>query len=192
MARLVLNLDSKAALQESVAGGKGASLAWMRRNGFRVPDAFVVTAPAFTDLLDKLRLTELAEGRDWKGEELTRARERIAEALVPPAVANRIVRAFGRLGGPVAVRSSMIGEDSEATSFAGQLDTVLNVTEEDELLAAVRRCWASPFNWRVHAYRRERGASSAQAAHDRVSTAVVVQRMVDALAAGVAFSADPI
>ena len=99
MARLVLNLDSKAALQESVAGGKGASLAWMRRNGFRVPDAFVVTAPAFTDLLDKLRLTELAEGRDWKGEELTRARERIAEALVPPAVATALCEHSGGSAG---------------------------------------------------------------------------------------------
>ncbi len=73
------------------------------------------------------------------------------------------------------------------TSFAGQHDSYLNVSGGDAVLAAIRRCWASLFTERAVEYRRRHGID-----HRAVEMAVVVQQMVDAEAAGVMFTADPV
>lgn len=85
-----------------------------------------------------------------------------------------------------AVRSSALDEDGSEHSFAGQLDSFLFVPPERilEKIEAVRR---SGFSERILAYRRERGLAG-----DPRPPAVLVQRMIDAEAAGVAFSADPV
>ena len=57
----------------------------------------------------------------------------------------------------------------------------------DEVLAAVRGCWASLHTERAVAYRRRHGSP-----RTRLALAVVVQRLVDADAAGVLFTADPV
>jgi len=86
---------------------------------------------------------------------------------------------------PVAVRSSASGEDGADDSFAGQYDTVLNVAGYDALLAAIDQCVSSLDNERAREY-SGRGEDGSAAMH------VVVQRMVDARAAGVVFTADPV
>ncbi|MBK8407574.1 MAG: PEP/pyruvate-binding domain-containing protein [Sandaracinaceae bacterium] len=89
-------------------------------------------------------------------------------------------------GGAVAVRSSALGEDSEDASFAGQYETILNVVGADALRAAIAECLASASNTRSAAYRE------ARADNTDVTMTVVVQRMVDAFAAGVLFTVDPV
>ena len=91
-----------------------------------------------------------------------------------------------RLEGPVAVRSSALGEDSSEASFAGQFETVLGVQGVAAIRDAVERCLVSAAGARAEAYRSEMHAN------DDVRMAVVVQRMVDATAAGVIFTADPV
>jgi pyruvate,water dikinase len=86
----------------------------------------------------------------------------------------------------------MIGEDAVDRSFAGQLDTILNVEGAEALVEAVRSCWASLFNWHLLNYLLQHDSQAGLAADQPLSMAVVVQRMVDARAAGVAFSANPI
>ncbi len=86
---------------------------------------------------------------------------------------------------PVAVRSSARGEDGAEDSFAGQYDTVLNVEGFDALLTAVNQCVSSLDNERALEYRgRDKDADA--------TMNVVVQRMVNARAAGVVFTADPV
>jgi pyruvate,water dikinase len=87
---------------------------------------------------------------------------------------------------PVAVRSSASDEDGEQQSFAGQLDSFLFVPHDrvPQRVADVRRSGDSE---RVRAYRREQGLPEAPR-----PPAVLVQRMIDADASGVAFSADPV
>lgn len=98
-----------------------------------------------------------------------------------------VLAAYERLGsGPVAVRSSATAEDLPDASFAGQQDTFLAVEGADELLTAIRACWASLHTERASAYREAAGV-----AHDTVRMAVVIQRMVDAEVAGVLFTANP-
>jgi pyruvate,water dikinase len=116
---------------------------------------------------------------------------------VPPAVVilhareDDIPRDLGRhyeaIGaGLVAVRSSAIGEDGTDASFAGQYETILNVEGIEHLQSAIKQCVASLESAHAQAYR------AAQADLGSVEMCVVVQKMVDARAAGVLFTADPV
>jgi phosphohistidine swiveling domain-containing protein len=89
-------------------------------------------------------------------------------------------------GGKVAVRSSAIGEDSAEASFAGQYETVLNVDGLDALRSAIEDCLRSLETKRANAYRDE------QLGQSDVEMNIVVQQMVDARAAGVLFTANPV
>jgi rifampicin phosphotransferase len=98
------------------------------------------------------------------------------------------VAAYTRLGRPaVAVRSSATAEDLPDLSFAGQQDTYLNITSEDDLHKAIVACWSSLWTGRAIAYRTRNGVS-----HDKLSLAVVVQRMVESQVSGVMFTANPL
>ena len=90
--------------------------------------------------------------------------------------------ALARLGGPVAVRSSSTAEDLAGASFAGQYLTVLGVSGTEEVAQAVQACRASAST--ALAYARTLGASSGR-------MAVLVQRMIEPLVAGVAFGRNP-
>ena len=95
---------------------------------------------------------------------------------------------LSRLGSPpVAVRSSATAEDLADASFAGQQDSFLNIPGDEQVLDAVRRCWASLWNERAMVYRARKRIDPAD-----VAMAVVVQELVDAEASGVMFTADPI
>ncbi|BCJ77152.1 hypothetical protein CS0771_66960 [Catellatospora sp. IY07-71] len=104
----------------------------------------------------------------------------------PSADEAAVTAALARLGpGPYAVRSSGLGEDGAAASFAGQLETVLGVRGSDEVLAAIRRCAASGDAPRARAYRARLGLG------DRMTVPVLVQELVAADRAGVLFTRDP-
>ena len=179
MPRLIEDLSSKRALDPAIAGGKGASLAWLRRQGFQTPVGFVVTTAAFPVAMTGVGV----QGSDSLD-------ERSPSQVMSKPTEAAIRRAYQRLGGSVAVRSSMVGEDGTLTSYAGQLDTVLNVQGEEAVLRAILQCWGSVFGRRATRYAAERdGGGAGQRIEPTV--AVIVQRMVAAVSAGVAFSADP-
>src|SRR5207244_1861950 len=116
------------------------------------------------------------------------AAERLRAEPMPDVIPNAARKAYSALDAErVAVRSSATAEDRPGASFAGQQDSYLDVSGEESLLDAIRRCWASLWNERAVAYRRSNGVDDTS-----VSLAVVVQEMVDASAAGVLFTADPV
>ena len=163
----------------ALAGGKGANLGDLVQAGFPVPDGFVLTTRAYG-------LAAEAAGVD--AARPAEAGERLRTSPVPDVIANAARKAYDALGsGRVAVRSSATAEDLPGASFAGQQDTFLDVSGEEGLLDAIRRCWASLWNERAVAYRHANGVDDT-----KVSLAVVVQEMVDASAAGVLFTADPL
>lgn len=154
-------------------GTKAAHLGELCAAGCDVPPGFALTSDAFDCFLAENRLEDPTE------ETVTRAR-------IPDAVAAAILDAVAALGDvALAVRSSALAEDLAGASFAGQYETILDVRGPDAALDAVRRCWASACNARVAAYRASRAAHGA-------GMAVVIQQLVPAEAAGVAFTADPI
>jgi pyruvate,water dikinase len=188
-------------------GGKNASLGELIRDltplGVRVPGGFAVTAAAF-----RLHLAQHHIDR-WVYEQLAQLdvrdvarlaevgktiRERICSVPLPQSVVAPIREAYRALskehGTPdtdVAVRSSATAEDLPNASFAGQQETYLNVSGEQALLDAVRKCMASLFTDRAIVYRTERGF-----AHHDVALSVGVQKMVrsDLAGAGVIFTLD--
>ena len=179
MDALVRRLADLSAAQIDLVGGKAANLGELVRADFPVPDGFVLTTEAYA-------LAARAAGVDPNDPQAAAAQLRTSP--VPEAVAAAAREAYAALGrGSVAVRSSATAEDLPGASFAGQQDTFLNVEGDDALLLAIARCWASLWNERAVAYRR------ANTIDDRgVQLAVVIQRMVDAAAAGVLFTADPL
>ncbi|MDO8883083.1 PEP/pyruvate-binding domain-containing protein, partial [Pseudotabrizicola sp.] len=109
-----------------------------------------------------------------------------AEAFETTGPVIGLKEATNALGaGPFAVRSSARQEDGADHSHAGQFDTFLNVPA-DGVEAAARKVWQSGFSETVATYRALKSKGKAE------GPAVVVQRMVDARVAGVAFSADPV
>ncbi len=114
---------------------------------------------------------------------------------VPPTKSWQVhlIQAYERLGErcgqqqpSVAVRSSAVGEDGQATSFAGQHETFLNISSPQPVIEAVQRCIASVDNKRSRAYRRFKGL-----AEQDVRIAVLVQQFIQADASAIVFSADP-
>ena len=200
--RMVLSLSDVGRGDTAKVGGKNASLGEMighlQATGVGVPDGFATTAAAYqaylvanglrqpmTIALDRLApdLSNLAE----VGEQV---RGMILQADIPEVLSDAIREAYGALGGDataVAVRSSATAEDLPEASFAGQLESYLNVRGAEHLLVSVKRCFASLFTDRAISYRINHGF-----AHMAVSLSVGVQRMVrsDLAGAGVMFSID--
>ncbi|GGP66399.1 PEP/pyruvate-binding domain-containing protein [Saccharothrix coeruleofusca] len=151
-------------------GHKSAVLGELSAAGLPVPPGWVLTA----DALDRALAAGPVDRRD--GPEL------------PDDVACALAAIAEELGErPVAVRSSATDEDLVGTSYAGQYESVLGVRGPTALGAAVRACWASAFTDRVAVYEGARGDGAG-----RRRMGVLIQRMLRAEAAGVAFSADPV
>jgi pyruvate,water dikinase len=111
----------------------------------------------------------------------------LVEAVAQDDDARRAVCAAAeRVGPPWAVRSSAVGEDGAAASFAGQHLTVLNLRTAEETVDAVARVAASARAPSAMAYRRLRGAEQ------EPCCGVVLQRLVPASVAGVLFSRNPV
>ncbi len=192
---LVLPLDAAGTLADS--GGKGANLARLARAGFAVPPGFVLTTTAYTDVTDRNDLAHVIAGAtdgvaaddlEALAEASATIRRRFGACAMPEATVTSLDAAYARLGTPpVAVRSSATAEDLPGMSFAGQQESYLNVVGTDALHEAVVNCWSSLWTARAISYRARHGIAS-----DAVSIAVVVQRMVDAEAAGVLFTANPL
>ena len=158
-------------------GGKAGPLATLLAAGLPVPPGFVVTPRAFRQ--------PPPEG--------DRA---AADPLHPEAAAEirracrELARRLGTTDPPLAVRSSGLAEDLPGASFAGQYETCLHVRGEEAVLAAVARCWASLSSAHALAYRRHQ-EQRAGTALPPPAMAVLVQALVAAEAAGVAFTAHP-
>jgi rifampicin phosphotransferase len=193
---LVAPLDSFGRDDIATAGGKGANLGELVRAGFQVPPGFVITTRAY-DLVVTLpafaeRVAALATVNPADATALAEAAGALHAAFeaatIPAGLASEIAEALHHLGpDPVAVRSSATAEDLPGATFAGQQETFLNVIGDEAVLDAVRRCWASLWSERAVAYRQRQDVD-----HGAVKLAVVVQRLIPADVAGVAFTANPL
>ncbi len=208
MTDFVVPLDTFGKDDVDIVGGKNASLGEMLRAlksaGVRVPDGVAVTVNgyrAFIEYNDLDRLiAETVEGLDETDDRaLARAGETIRRAMgrgeFPPDLATQIRRGyedlsrqFGMDEADVAVRSSATAEDLPDASFAGQQETMLNVSGADDVLDAVRFCYTSLFTDRAIAYRARHGFD-----HRQVGLSVGIQKMVRSgkAASGVLFTLDP-
>jgi len=101
---------------------------------------------------------------------------------------NSLEFSIAAIGGyPVAVRSSGVLEDLEGASFAGQYTTILEVESLEDLLIAIRKCRDAASQENVIAYARARGIRGPIPA-----PSLLIQKMVNADRAGVAFAIHPV
>ncbi len=186
-------------------GGKNANLGEMINAGIPIPPGFAVTAYSYKKFIEETALSGKIYGviketvtdlNDPKQHEAAskKIRELIESTPMPKDVEDAIRSAYRELCGRlnrnavfVAVRSSATAEDLPDASFAGQQETYLNVKGEDELLEKTVKCWSSLFTPRAIFYRNQKGF-----AHEKVFISVGVQKMVNAKAAGVAFTINPV
>jgi pyruvate,water dikinase len=194
----VLPLNDPSATLETT-GGKGASLARLLRLGLPVPGGFHITTVAYRQFVAENNLQArllgiVNETNPAQPSTLESASQRIHDLFVtspiPAEVAEAIRAAYVALPGTqpaVAVRSSATAEDLPDLSFAGQQETFLNISGDQAVLDAVRRCWASLWTARAIAYRLQHNVDQ-----NAVALAVVVQLLIDAEAAGILFTANPL
>ncbi|MEM5872809.1 MAG: PEP/pyruvate-binding domain-containing protein, partial [Candidatus Aenigmatarchaeota archaeon] len=196
----------------NIAGGKGANLGELINSGIPVPNGFVVLGNAYREHIvrngiDK-KIKEILDQTDVDNTEqleknTEKIRELIKSAPMPKDVEKEIIEAYKKLseieGGKeiyVVARSSATAEDIKEASFAGQQETILNVKGVENVLNAVKKCWASLFTARATFYRTKKGFD-----HLKVDIAVVIQKQLGKISkeeylkgkyvAGVAFTIHP-
>ncbi|WP_127127414.1 phosphoenolpyruvate synthase [Pseudoflavitalea rhizosphaerae] len=188
----------------AIVGGKNASLGEMITSlssaGIRVPEGFATTASAFWYFLDsnKLReplhkLMDQLDKTDFSNLSQTgeQARQLILSATLPRDLAEIIQHTYFNLcmpGETVAVRSSATAEDLPQASFAGQHESYLNIHGGDNILKAVKDCFASLYTNRAIKYREDQGFP-----HHKVALSVGIQKMVrsDKACSGIGFTLEP-
>lgn len=186
--RLIVPLASAEATDPDRFGPKAANLARLGRAGLPIPDGFCLDAEAYRRQVAALGLGDSARAVCSPDSGTARRaalamrlglldQPIVAEILVPLRIAWRaLVEASGA---PTVVRSSALSEDRFGASFAGQFESYLGLEGEDELLTAVRSCWAALWATRVLRYMATREASPADTA-----MAVLVQPLVAARVSG--------
>ncbi|HDI42276.1 MAG TPA: phosphoenolpyruvate synthase, partial [Candidatus Bathyarchaeota archaeon] len=203
--RLVLWFEELRKEDVPLVGGKCANLGEMLSAGIPVPPGFAITATAYKRFIEETGIAEeiyrilreviVDKSKPELYEEASRRIRRVIEETpMPEAIENAIRDAYRKLAARVgdvevyvAVRSSATAEDLPDASFAGQQETYLNVKGEEEVLKKVQKCWSSLFTPRAIFYREEKGFK-----HEEVLISVAVQKMVNAKAAGVMFTINPV
>ncbi len=197
---IFLNWLEAFAAGAEVVGEKGWNLARLERYGFTIPAGGVLCADAYKAFIKENNLSrEIAKfstrvtvdniTEKEIEEEFLKLRERIKTGLFPGYIQEELIaqlKSIGILSKPLAVRSSATCEDSARASFAGMHDSFLNVRGTDNIIMAVKDCYASLWTPRAVAYRRKM-----QVGDDEVFQAVVILELVQAMAAGVGFTCDP-
>lgn len=187
-------------------GGKNASLGEMISSlqplGVAVPDGFAITANAYTAFLDFNNLEPALQAELKRLDRISLSnlnsvgeacRSLIGRSALPTQVADEVKQAYAELMAnglihSVAVRSSATAEDSPTASFAGQHESYLNVTGAENVLRAVKNCYASLFNDRAIKYRIDNGFADFQV---RLSVGVQLMVRSDRGSAGVIFTIEP-
>jgi pyruvate,water dikinase len=202
----VLWLDTVSRSDVAIVGGKNASsgelLKTLGAEGIRAPGGFATTSAAYWAFVDanKLRapigdaLRALNDGKATLAETGARIRAALLSGQWSPVTRDAIASAYrelcvrsGRSDADVAVRSSATAEDLPTASFAGQLETFLNIRGEEQLLDACKRCFASLYTDRAISYRLSQGFDQLSVA---VSVGVQIMVRSDLASAGVMFSVD--
>jgi len=176
-------------------GGKGLNLYRLQRAGFCVPRWLVVSTSVFEEVSTEFRneIKRLLDSIDFTDNRsvekvATQFRVLFTGASFPHRVEQQLQELFHSYfehAPALAVRSSVADEDSHTDSFAGQMDSFLNVAPE-QVIDTIKKVWASAYSARSLCYRHHKGLDFSS-----IKTAVILQEMVQATRAGVMFTRDP-
>ena len=180
---------------QAEVGGKGYSLIKMTRGGFPVPAGMVLNVRFFDEWIDALmKMKELHLNASDSDDQLLKKTLELQKCAKAFALSQRqqaeLHEKLKQLNPPenrmYAVRSSSPEEDMQGASFAGMYETYLGV-RTDQLEKRIRDVFVSCMDFRVVAYKRQKGFDFTQYA-----IAVVVMSQINSDVAGVAFSLNPL
>lgn len=182
-------------ITESEVGGKGWNLFRLRHFGFPVPKWLVVSSALFDQVLSYKRkpVGRILNDIDFTNRKsVEAASSRIIRLILESRLPDDFIQQLSETMSCMfpqteffSVRSSVIGEDSAENSFAGQMDSFLNVHPKD-VPEAIKKVWASSFSSRALIYRHKKGIDPSD-----ISTAVIIQEMVQSRASGILFTRHP-
>ncbi len=180
--------------KNDIVGGKGLSLARMYQNKFNIPNGYIIMAEVFDRVLNennvKEKIQEIINTCNVNYEKDIEDKSKeivsiISKCYISDTIKKEIMEGYKKLNCKyVAVRSSATSEDGKSHSWAGQLETFLNVNETN-ILENIKKCWSSIFSSRAIFYRIKNDTSA------DITVAVVVQKMIQSDVSGVAFSINP-
>ncbi len=170
-------------------GGKAYNLVHLQDTGANVPEFLVLPSELFRsflgDRLEEYRALLSDYTADSRSDILGLIDSCDFSAELRSEINDRLTALFGA-DALFSVRSSAADEDGEHFSFAGMMESYLNVSGTDDILAAVKKCYLSCFSGRIMEYRANNGLITPE-----ISVAVIIQRMVQADCSGVIFTSDP-
>jgi pyruvate,water dikinase len=176
-------------------GGKGYNLFRLHEYGFNVPPWFIVTLNTFEASLveHSKEINRILSYTDFTNyNDLQKSSSQIAEMIVSLKIDNMIVTEINNQCSDIigfqknaSVRSSILDEDSAENSFAGLMDSYLNVPPE-KIADKIKRVWASAYSLRALVYRKKK-----RLPFKNISAAVIIQSMINSESSGVAFTSDP-
>ena len=169
------------------AGGKAYNLWRLSREGFNVPKWIVLSADIFSDALGSYLVQYRMLLENYRNENREKITYIINNCSFTEKMKQDILSAVKENIGsfPVAVRSSAVDEDGDKHSFAGMMESYLNVNE-DSLFESIKKCWCSCFSERAMQYRLQNGLDISS-----LSMAVIIQKMIEPDIAGVMFTTNP-
>ncbi|MBC7690773.1 MAG: phosphoenolpyruvate synthase [Methylotenera sp.] len=188
-------LDSRSSLADltTTGGGKAKNLAKLTQLEIPVPEWFCISTTAFDAFakLNGLDALIAAAAQVARGDLARYSADLETEFLkgkLPEELITALRSELQRIGPQnlLAVRSSGLDEDSADNSFAGQFSSYMFQRGEEQVFESLKKCWASGFSERALSYRIERKIDLS-----RIRVGVVIQKMVNASAAGVGFSRNP-
>ena len=205
--KFIVDLSEVGMNDIAMVGGKNASLGEMIRElktkGVNVPEGFAITSYAYWDFIYSNKLAEPIEEilKKLDRENFSNLesisdtlRELVLESKLPVETIKEVKLSYKKLCDEygdfcdVAVRSSATAEDLPTASFAGQHESFLNIRGAQNILEAVKHCYASLFTRRAIKYRFDKGFDKM-----KIALSVGVQLMVraDKGCSGVCFTLEP-
>ena len=163
-----------------IVGGKGTNLGIMAQLNLPIPPGFVVTAQTYKEFIEKTgikdKILEIVNSIDTEDTAMLQKKAEEVQQLIvsvemPEDIKDYIKENYSLIGAHrkskaddilegteefVACRSSATAEDLPEASFAGQQATYLNIKGKDDVIEAVRKCWASLFTARAIYYRKRK------------------------------------
>jgi len=209
--KYVVDFNDENARNEAIVGSKAANLKEAANiTGIKIPRGFCVTTDLFDAYLASINIQDLfselelllenwekssrqPENRRKIEDDIViiseKIKDRILTGTLTKAQSDAISDFYEQLSNNkkilVAVRSSAMAEDMPEASFAGQYETHLNQMGLDQVIEAIKKVWASTYNFNAIMYRNKN-----KILPEKVKMAVLIQEMINADSAGTAFSVD--
>lgn len=173
-------------------GNKAFSLSELIRAGQNVPDGFVLGREIYELVLQENGAAEkissaLSALNPDTAAQISKALSELVDSFVMPQTLMDALEQNLRVGVSYAVRSSGMMEDLSGFSFAGQYETVIDVSGTDAVMDAIRTCYRSQYCETVLSYLANHHLDGTS-----LGMAVIVQELIRSEVSGVMFSVNPV